>query len=116
MYFYLSAEQVLAEKDIFALLGLIHNHSDKWDKIGLGLGFTPSELNQIRSNLSLLMSAPTSFLTNLLSQWTQWPTKDHPTKPTLKVFCETLRSSLVGLGKLAERVEREMKYSLTGKK
>ena len=108
-------EQVLLERDIARLLNLVCNFSDKWNEIGLGLGFTPSELKQISSNPVLLMSAPASFLRELLSQWVQWPTKDHPTKPTLGALCETLRISLVGLGSLAEEVEREMKCSTTGK-
>ena len=110
-----SAEQVLTESDIGPLMALVHKFSDKWHDIGLELGFTPSELNQISSNPSLIMSAPASFLKRLLSQWVQWPTVDHPTKPTLGTLCGTLRSSLVGLGTLAKEVEREMKCSTTGK-
>jgi hypothetical protein len=106
---------VITETDIATLLNLMHNFSDKWNEIGLGLGFVPSELRQISSNLSLLMSAPTSFLTTLLGQWVQWPTKEHPTKPTLEALCEALRGRLVGLGSLAEQVERELKCSSTGK-
>ena len=100
---------MLTERDIATLLNLIHNFSDKWNEIGLGLGFVPSELRQISSNLSLFMSAPASFLRTLLCQWIQWPTKEHPTKPTLEALCEALRGSLVGLGRLAEQVERELK-------
>ena len=37
-------EQVLTERDIATLLNLMHNFSDKWNEIGLGLGFVPSEL------------------------------------------------------------------------
>ena len=62
------------------------------------------------------MSAPASFLRELLSQWVQWPTADHPTKPTLGALCETLRSSPVGLGSLAEKVDREMKCLTPGKR
>jgi hypothetical protein len=91
------------------------NFSDKWNEIGLGLGFVQPELNQISSNPSLFMHGPASFLRTLLSQWVQWPTKEHPTKPTPKALSEALRGSLVGLGSLAEQVEREFKYSSTGK-
>ena len=105
------AEQVLTETDVVVLMNLIHNFSDKWHEIGLGLGFAPSELNLISRNPSLFMSAPASFLTQLLSQWVQWPSVNHRTKPTLGALCETLRSSLVRLGSLAEEVEREMKCS-----
>ena len=111
----MSAEHVLTEGDVVALLNLVHNFSDKWHEIGLELGFAPSELNQISSNPSLFMATPASFLIQLLSQWVQWLIVNHPTKPTLGALCETLRSSLVGLGSLALEVEREIKCSTTGK-
>ena len=106
---------MLTERDIATLLKLMHNFSDKWNEIGLGLGFVPSELRQISSNLSLFVSAPASFLAMLLDKWVQWPTKEHPTKPTLKALCEAMRGSLAGLGSLAEQVERELKCSSAGK-
>lgn len=62
-----------------------------------------------------IMAGPTSFLTELLSQWVQWPTEKHPVKPTLNALCMTLRSSPVGLRSLANQVEMEMKHSSTGK-
>lgn len=108
-------EQVLTERDIATLLNLMHNFSDKWNEIGLGLGFVPSELRQISSNISLFMSAPASFLRTLLEQWVQWPTKEHPTKSTLEALCEAMRGSLAGLGSLAEQLERKLKCSGTGK-
>ena len=96
---------------------LIHNFSYKWNEIGQGLGFTQPALNHIASKPLLLAGAPNSYLTELLNQWVQWPTEDHPTtKPTLEALCRALRSSLVGLGSLAEEVEREMvKHSTAGK-
>ena len=105
----------MTERDIATLLNLMHNFSNKWNEIGLGLGFVQSELTLIRSNPTLIMDAPVSFLRTLMSQWVQWPTKDHPTRPTLEALCEALRGSLIGLGRLAEQVERELKCSSTGK-
>ena len=107
--------RVLHEDDVCQLVTLMQSFSDHWWEIGMELGFTPPELNQIRKNPMLHTTGLRSFLTELLSQWVQWPTKDHPHKPTLGALCEALRSSLVGLGQLAEKVEREMKYSTTGK-
>ena len=119
MYFFTAvasaAERTLTENDIVALLNLMHDFSDKWYDIGLGLGFVPAELNQIRSKPSLFMEAPVSFLTQLLSQWIQWPTVRHHLKPTVRLLCETLHSSRIGLGVLAEKVEAEMKPSTTSK-
>ena len=108
--------RVLHKEDVYQLMTLMQSFSDHWLEIGMALGFTPSELNQIRKNPMLLTAAPKSFLTELLSQWVQWPTVDHPHKPTLEALCKALCSSLVGLGSLAEEVEREMKHSTTGKK
>ena len=105
----------LSEKEIAMLLELIHTFSSKWEKIGTMLGFAPSELDKIKNTPSLFMSAPASWLKELLSQWVQWPTLRHPTKPTLRALCTSLRSSLVGLGNLANKVEMKMKKSLTCK-
>ena len=111
------SEQVLTDRDVGTLLNLIHNFSDKWDRIGLGLGFLQPELNQIVNNpLLFMLGAPASFLRELLSQWVQWPTVNHPIQPTLRALCEALRSSLVGLGCLAKEVEREMACSTTAGK
>ena len=104
-----SSEQTLIEKDVVRLLNLLHNYSDKWFDIGLELGFAPSELNLIRNMPLLLNDAPVSYLTKLLSQWVQWPTSEHPTKPTVGMLCEALRTSLVGLGSLADKVQEDMK-------
>ena len=107
---------MLIEKDLATLLSLMQNFSYKWNEIGLGLGFVQSELTLISSNPSLFKSAPASFLRMLLSQWVQWPTvKEHPTKPTLEALCEALRGSLVGLGSLAEQIEKKLKCSSAGK-
>ena len=103
-----AAELILTEEDMRKLINLLHNFSHKWYYIGLVLGFIPPELNNISSNSSLFTTAPVSYLTELLSQWVQWPTKDHPTKPTLRALCEALHSSPVGLGSLADKVEKEM--------
>ena len=88
---------------------LLQSYSYKWNPIGLSLGFTQHELNTIFGMLKLLVGAPVSYLQELLSQWVQWPTADHPSHPTLGALCTALRSSLVGLGSLAEEVEKEMK-------
>ena len=94
---------------------LLWSYSDKWEMIGLCLGFIQRELNIISGMLKLLLGAPVSYLQELLSQWVQWPTEEHQNNPTLGALCTALRSSLVGLGSLAEEVEKEMKQCATGK-
>ena len=109
-------DQVLTGADISKLTSLIHSYSHKWRCVGLALKFDPNELKVIEGSPSLFTSAPTSYLTELLCQWVQWPTVNHPTRPTLGALCAALRSAPVGLGRLAEDVEREMKCSTIGGK
>ena len=105
----------LSEKDLVDLMRLLQSYSYKWNPIGLSLGFTQHELNNIFSMFKLLVGAPVSYLQELLSQWLQWPTEEHQNNPTLGALCTALRSSLVGLSSLAEEVEKEMKQYDTGK-
>ena len=106
----------LSEKDLVHLMRLLRNYSTKWEMIGLSLGFIQRELSIISGMPKLFAGAPVSYLQELLSQWVQWPTADHPSHPTLGALCTALRSSLVGLGTLAEEVEKKMKQCAAGKK
>ena len=106
----------MSEKDLVHLMKLLQSYSYKWNPIGLSLGFTQHELNTIFGMLKLLVGAPVSYLQELLSQWVQWPTEEHQNNPTLGALCTALRSSLVGLGSLAEELEKEMKQCAAGKK
>ena len=105
----------MSEKDLVHLMRLLQSYSYKWNPIGLSLGFTQHELKTISGMLKLVDGAPVSYLQELLSQWVQWPTEEHQNNPTLGALCTALRSSLVGLGALAEEVEKEMKKFITGK-
>ena len=106
----------LSEKDLVHLMQLLWSYSTKWEMIGLSLGFIRRELNIISGMPKLFVGAPVSRLQELLSQWVQWPTANHPSHPTLGALCTALRSSLVGLGSLAEEVEKEMKQCASGKR
>ena len=102
---------IMTQRDLVNLLKLLQSHSYQWKMIGLSLGFIDPELTTISNMHRLFMGAPTSFLQELLSQWVQWPTASHPTKPTLEALCAALQSSLVGLGSLADKVNEEMRQS-----
>ena len=105
----------LSEKDLVHLMRLLQSYSYKWNPIGLSLGFTQHELKTISGMLKLVEGAPVSYLQESISQWLQWPTEEHQNNPTLEALCTALRSSLVGLGSLAEEVEKEMKQCAKGK-
>ena len=109
--------QRVEEKDITIIFNLIHIYSDKWQDIGLGLGFIQPELNCIQLMPTLLHTAPKSYLKEMLAQWCQWPNDDHKQLPTIKALCKSLRSSSVGLGRLAGDVEKEFEVTKpTGEK
>ena len=57
------------------LLQLTKDASD-WRKVGTYLGFVSGELENIQSNPSLFCKAPTSWLSELLTQWLQWAPGD----------------------------------------
>ena len=99
----------MSEKDIVNLMRLLQSYSSKWNPIGLNLGFTSHELDTISSMSRLFNMAPVSYLQELLSQWVQWPTTEHPNNPTLEALCSALQSPLAGLGSLAKDVEKEIK-------
>ena len=107
---------ILSEKDLVNLMRLLQSYSTKWEMIGLSLGFIQCELKTISGMPKLFVGAPVSYLQELLSQWVQWPTEEHQNNPTLGALCTALRSSLVGLGSLAEEVEKEMKQCAAGKR
>ena len=104
-----SSTIIFTETDIINLLHLLQDYSFKWNEIGLSLGFVTPELTTISSMPLLLVGAPISYLQELLSQWVQWPTASHSIRPTLESLCAALQSSLVGLGSLADQVNKEMR-------
>ncbi len=78
---------------------LCKNASHKWREIGLALGFLDGELKSI--SLSFPGATAQQLLTELLSQWSQWPTAAHPDAPTMERLRDALRSGLVELGAVA---------------
>ncbi len=78
----------------------LHIHAAKWKEIGSSLNFHSGELE----NISYSGTTPQQLLSKLLSQWTQWPTADHPDDPTMEKLHDALRSGLVGLGAVANDI------------
>ena len=58
------------------LLKQLKKHSAKWKEIGLYLGFTTGELNNIEVRPLLAASAPISWLSTMLAEWLQWAPED----------------------------------------
>ena len=92
--------------DIGDLMKILGNYSNKWNGIGMSLGFSSGELDVIKGNPSLFNGAPRSYLQTLLEDWVMWPNEAHNTQPTLSSLCNALRGTLVGLGALANDVEK----------
>ena len=71
-----AARVPLSPHDMPKILQHLQPFSNKWEKIGQGLGFIPHELQNIRATPSLFHSAPSSYLGQMLSEWQQWAPGD----------------------------------------
>ena len=103
----------MTERDVFYLMELLEEYSYLWQRIGLYLGFVPLEITAMYSHYTSRYhimydgESSESCLHHLLTQWVQWPTREHPNRPTLEALCSSLR--MAGQRWLAERVDMKMK-------
>ena len=88
---------IIKSDDVNTLTDYLSECAYKWREIGGALKFRPGELENINQS----GKDPQQRLTKLLEDWAQWPTKKHPTDPTLESLCNALYSSMVGLGAVA---------------
>ncbi len=92
----------MKDVDVNFLVEHLQIYSHKWRVIGISLNFLHDELENIR--LSSQDITTELLLTDLLSRWSQWPTRYHSDVPTLERLCSALRSNLVGLGAKANEL------------
>ena len=90
----------------------IHHHSSlfkqlaihvlKWRVVGVCLGFTLGELDNIQDNPTLKTTAPNSWLSAMLSEWLQWAPGDSRGSTSFATL-EGLKAALrdAGLGAAA---------------
>ena len=64
----LTAETLL-EDNLELIYYSLELHAARWRNIGIALGFSEEELDNIGSNLSLMAGSPKSRLREMLSQW-----------------------------------------------
>ena len=64
------------DKDLPSLYEKLIQHSSKWRDIGMFLGFSPSELDDIQERPPLYGTAPKSWLRAILTEWLQWAPGD----------------------------------------
>ena len=111
----LLGERVLDESDLTSLCHQLMKHSTKWKEIGTYLGFKFGELNNIQSHPFLLMTAPNSWMSEMLAQWLQWAPGDGRGSSefaTLKNLKSALRNA--GLGVIAEELRVDQFDKETG--
>ena len=90
----------MTSEDINFLFQFLYQHSAKWRSLGVSLKFHHAELEIIHHSKANFQDR----LEELLANWSQWPTADHPDFPTLERLCDALRSEVVGLGAVAARL------------
>lgn len=84
---------------------ILQPYSNRWKEIGKCLGFRAAELSLIESSPTLLPSAPSSYLTAMLSDWQQWAPGD-ARGSTDYATLDSLRAAVdvAGLGVIAEEL------------
>lgn len=98
-----SGLQRLHDCDLSNIIKKIGVHSNKWEDIGLHLGFKHGDLKNIKGNPTLQHDAPSSFLREMLAEWLQWAPSDghgHTGYATVQALQVALRR--VKLGVVAE--------------
>ena len=90
----------------------------KWKDIGMALGFSSQELDSIPDHVSL--HTPRFYFKELLDQWCQWPSKNHPDIPSLERLSQVLRATGFGVqANIVDKIslpssEKQSMFILTG--
>ena len=89
------------------LLELAGTAANKWKEFGLALGFTNSELDEIKNTPTLMAGGPEAYFRELLSRWLDWAPPNH-SLPRMDTLLEALRSSTVRKERLAYDIEQQL--------
>ena len=95
-----SDQQRLYDCDLSSMIDKIGIHSNKWEDIGLHLGFKHGDLESIKGNPTLQSTAPGSFLRDMLAEWLQWAPSDghgHSGYATVQTLQKALRKAKLGV-------------------
>ena len=100
-----AASTKLSARDLTKITEYVKPHSHKWKEIGQGLGFTADELSNIEARLTLLIGAPYSYLSAMLSDWCHWAPGD-VRGSTNYATLDSLKTALnkAGLGRRAQEL------------
>ena len=95
-----SGMQRLYDYDLSSIIDKIGIHSNKWEEIGVHLGFKHGDLDSIKGNPISLSTAPGSFLRDMLAEWLQWAPSDghgHSGYATVQALQVALRKAKLGV-------------------
>ena len=89
---------------------LLVTSAHKWRPLGIALRFQPQDLDVIQACHILIADSPKSYLTRLLEDWVLKKI-EYTLLPTSNNLKRALNSQIVGLGKLANDVEKFLRKS-----
>ena len=99
-------DQQLTDKDHDKLFLQLRTHASRWRDIAAHLGFFQEELDRIQRTPTLLNQGPSSYLSEVLSQWLQWaPGDGRGSTDFAKLSALKLALSATGLGHTAHNVK-----------
>ena len=101
----LCISDLITEDEFTRAGGILKQYSYKWRAIGQALGFKASELGSIAGRPLLLLDAPNSYLSAMLSEWQLWAPGDHRGSRTYATL-HSLRTAVdrAGLGLTAQEL------------
>ena len=96
---------LITEDEFTRAGGILKQYSYKWRAIGQALGFKASKLDSIASRPLLLLDAPNSYLSAMLSEWQLWAPGDHRGSRTYATL-HSLKTAVdrAGLGLTAQEL------------
>ena len=68
---------MITEDEFTRASEILGQYSHKWREVGKKLGFKAIELDNIMGRPLLLLDAPNSYLSAMLSEWQLWAPGDH---------------------------------------
>ena len=96
---------LITEDEFTRAGGILKQYSHKWRAIGQALGFKASKLDSIAGRPLLLLDAPNSYLSAMLSEWQLWAPGVHRGSRTYATL-HSLRTAVdrAGLGLTAQEL------------
>ena len=107
--YYSDGQTHIEARHLSGLIDMLSPLAHSWEKIGGCLGFQPNEIANIKANPMNFPSAPGSYLSEMLSKWSQWAPNDARSSRNVATL-EGLKSAVnrAGFAQTANELSNKM--------